>query len=119
MNTILNVSGGACFSASMNVNRFFAAGVRAGYNHNFDGITTLETAALGRWYFLFFEKSRLFAQIELGADLIFYREKTYPAFLGGLGAGWRFHLGPWYAEPSLRLGYPFIWGAGAEFGYRF
>jgi hypothetical protein len=118
MNTGFNAAGALWFSASLDLGRFFAAGLRTGYSHNFSGIETLEMAALGRWYFLSFEKSRLFAQIEAGADLIFYRGNALPAVLGGLTLGWRVLLGSWYLEPALRGGYPFIWGAGLAFGYR-
>lgn len=118
MNTVTRASGASWFSATVDVGRFFAAGLKAGYSYNFSGIGTLETAALGRWYFLSFEKSRLFVQTELGADMIFYEGETLPAFLGGLAVGWRFHLGRWYLEPALRGGYPYIWGAGLGFGRR-
>jgi hypothetical protein len=118
MNTVFDASASSWFSASLGLGRYFSAGLKAGYSSNFSAIDTLEMAALGRWYFLSREKSRLFVHLELGADLILYEEKIYPAFLGGLGAGWRFHLGRWYLEPALRLGYPYIWGGGLGFGYR-
>jgi hypothetical protein len=118
MNTVFNAAGASWFSAALDLGRFFAAGVKAGYSHNFSGIGTLEMAALGRWYFLSFEKSRLFAQIEAGADLIFYEQNTRPVVLGGLVLGWRVPLGSWYLEPLIRGGYPYIWGAGLGFGCR-
>jgi hypothetical protein len=61
-------------------------------------------------FFLFFEKTRLFAQLELGMDLIFHEKHTIPAFLGGLAVGWRIPLGDWYLGPEIREGYPYIWG---------
>jgi hypothetical protein len=119
MNTITGASGAGWFSASLNLGRSFAVGLRTGYSYNFSDITTLEAAALGRWYLLSSEKSRLFVQLEAGADLIFYEQKTTPAVLGGLAAGWRFHLGRrWYLESALRAGYPFIWGGGLGLGLR-
>jgi hypothetical protein len=118
MNTRTHAAAGASLAVLRDLGPLFAAGLKTGYSHNFTGIGALEMAALGRWYFLPVEKSRLFAQLELGADLIFYRQKTLPAFLGGLALGWRLPLGAWYLEPVLRGGYPFIWGAGLSFGYR-
>jgi hypothetical protein len=122
MNTAYNASGASWVSAARDLGRFFGAGLKAGYSYNFSGIGTLEMAALGRWYFLSFEKSRLFAQLEAGADLIFYDGETFPAFLGGLAVGWRVSLGgpsgSWYLEPAIRGGYPYIWGAGLGFGLR-
>jgi hypothetical protein len=118
MNTVYNASAASWFSLTLDAGRSFGAGLKAGYSHNFTGIGTLEMAVLGRWYFVSFEKSRLFAQIEAGADLIFYNENTLPAPLGGLALGWRFLLGSWYLEPGLRGGYPYLWGAGLGFGRR-
>jgi hypothetical protein len=118
MNTVHNASAASWFSAALDLGRFFGVGLKAGYSHNFSNTGTLEMAALGRWYFLSFEKSRLFAQVELGADLIFSGERNIPALLGGLVLGWRIPLGSWYLEPALRGGYPYIWGGGLGFGYR-
>jgi hypothetical protein len=83
MNTLSGASGAASFSAALDLGRMFAAGLKIGYSSNFSGMGILKMAALGHWYFFSFEISRLFAQIELGADLIFYEQQTIPAFLGG------------------------------------
>lgn len=116
MNTVSRASAASGLSLALDLGRFFAAGLKTGYSHNFSGIGTLETAALGRWYFLSVKQSRLFVQAEAGAALIFYDGKTIPAFLGSLALGWRIALGDWYLEPALRGGYPHIWGAGLGFG---
>jgi hypothetical protein len=118
MNTLSKASGGFRVSADRDLGQLFAAGAKAGFSHNFSDTGTLELAALGRWYFLSFETSRLFAQLELGLDLIFHEKRTIPAFLGGLAAGWRIPLGAWYLEPEIRAGYPYIWGLGLSFGRR-
>jgi hypothetical protein len=118
MNTFRSVSGASWLSATIDLGGYFAAGIKTGYSHNFADSGTLEMAALGRWYFLAVKESRLFAQAELGADLIFYDQKTIPSLLGGLALGWNIPLGPVYLEPALRGGYPYIWGAGLSFGWR-
>jgi hypothetical protein len=118
MNTPSNAAGASWVSAGRDLGRLFAAGMKAGYSYNFSGVGTLEMAALGRWYFLSLEKSRFFAQLELGMDLIFHEGNTVPAFLGGLAFGWRIPLGVWYLEPAVRGGYPYIWGLGLAFGRR-
>jgi hypothetical protein len=118
MNTDFNVAAASWLSFLLDLNNAWAAGAKVGYSNDFSAIATLEIAALGRWYFLSLEQSRLFAQLELGTSLFRYKEKTWPAFLGSLGAGWRFTFGQWYLEPALRLGYPYIWGGGFSFGYR-
>jgi hypothetical protein len=118
MNTSASLAWGSWFSASRDLGQSFAAGIKAGYSNDFTGIATLEIAALGRWYFLALGESRFFAQLEAGADPIWYEQQSIPAFLGGLVAGWRLPLGSWYLEPVLRVGYPYIWGAGLGFGWR-
>ncbi|MDR2135009.1 MAG: hypothetical protein LBO76_00140, partial [Treponema sp.] len=118
MNTPTYAAGASWISMDRDLGRLFAAGLKTGYSYDFSGAGTLEIAALGRWYFFSFETSRLFAQLELGADLIFHEGNTIPAFLGGLAAGWRIPLGAWYLEPAVRGGYPYIWGAGLAFGRR-
>jgi hypothetical protein len=95
------------------------AGVTFGVNHNFQNMTVLEPAAMGRWYFFELPKNKFFAQADLGASLILEDGTLTPLFLGGLTLGARFPLGPWYLEPYARGGYPFIWGAGLKAGYRF
>ncbi|MDR1279146.1 MAG: hypothetical protein LBK02_10380 [Treponema sp.] len=118
MNTISYASAASGFSLVLDMGRVFAAGLRTGYSYNFSGIGALEMAALGRWYFFSSEKSRLFAQIEAGADLIFYEGSADTAFLGGLVLGWRVNLGSGYLEPAIRGGYPYLWGLGLGFGWR-
>jgi hypothetical protein len=125
MNILATTSAGAWFSIMRDMGEHFAAGGKIGYSQNFSGIFTLEIAAQGRWYVYSFEKYRLFAQIETGADLIFYERKiyprfdgkTYPVLLAGLALGGRIPLGSWwYLEPTVRGGYPYIWGIGLNFG---
>lgn len=127
MNILSAISAGAWFSVIQDMGEHFAVGGKVGYSQNYSGIITLEMAALGRWYVFSFEKLRLFAQLEAGMALIFYERKaypriggkTYPAFLGGLALGGRIPLGSWwYLEPTLRGGYPYIWGVGINFGGR-
>jgi hypothetical protein len=118
MNTIDGASAAVWLAAARDLGRSFSAGLKTGYSRNITNISTLEMAALGRWYFVSSEKSRFFAQLELGADLIFYEERTIPAFLGGLILGCHFPIASWYVEPALRGGYPYIWGLSISFGRR-
>jgi hypothetical protein len=117
MNTKFNAAASSWLSFLLNLDNAWTAGAKIGYSNNFAAVETLELASLSRWYFLPLAQSRLFAQLELGTSLIRYEEKIRLAFLGGLGAGWRFAFGQWYLEPALRLGYPYIWGGGLSFGY--
>jgi len=118
-----NTRDGAAFggglSAGLDINQQFSFGVKAVISSNFDTITSLETAGLFRYY-LPFKFNGLFAQAELGAVIFFEDGKNYPAFLGGLAFGWRYNLFKnWYIEPSVRCGYPFVWGAGFWAGIHF
>ncbi|MDR3148344.1 MAG: hypothetical protein LBU00_08225 [Treponema sp.] len=126
MNLLSTVSAGVWFSVMKDVGPFGVGG-KIGYSMNIPGIITVELSALDRWYFFSSTKYRIFAQIELGTALIFYEEqihpaiggRTYPSFSGGLDLGMRIPIGSWwYIEPTLRGGYPYLWGAGILFGGR-
>jgi hypothetical protein len=119
-NAVRNVAAAAWFSAALEADDFFSVGIKAGYSYDASGMGTLEMAVLSRWYFIPPEKFRLFAQAELGADLIFYDGKMLPLpfLLGGLALGWRISFRLVYLEPVLRVGFPFVWGGGLGFGWR-
>jgi len=104
-------------SLGMNLNQQFSLGIKTTFSSNIDTVTTLEPAVFFRYYF---PLKGLFVQTELGAALFFEYGEIYPAFLGGLAFGWRYNV--WkklYIEPSIRGGYPFIWGAGILVGLSF
>ncbi|MDR0455897.1 MAG: hypothetical protein LBH20_04335 [Treponema sp.] len=110
---------GGGLSFAVDLNRQFSLGLKAAISANLDTIMTLEPAALVRYY-IPFKLSGFFAQAELGAAIFFEDGESYPAFLGGLALGWRFNAGKnWYLEPSVRGGYPFVWGIGLQAGLRF
>jgi hypothetical protein len=118
MNTRSGMAAGGSLSAFFGLNRLFSLGVRAVYSHNFDLIMVAEPEALFRWYILPLGRTVLFFQGDLGSSLIFEEGELFPVIMGGLTAGIRFPLGPLYLEPSVRGGYPFIWGAGITAVYR-
>jgi hypothetical protein len=115
-----NFAGGAalCFDYNLPIALApFAAGLNVSVSSNFSGTAVLEPAALFRWYFLGKGFSGFFAQADLGAFFLFEDGETYPYFLGGLRAGYRFSLGKmFFVEPYGRLGYPFAFGFGAVAG---
>ncbi|MCL2212138.1 MAG: OmpA family protein, partial [Treponema sp.] len=97
----------------------FGTGVKVTYFNNFDTVGAFEAAAFFRYYFPF-KKRGLFAQAEAGLALLFEYGYTFTAFTGGLRAGWRFNIKDrFYIEPSARLGYPYVWGAGVMVGINF
>ena len=96
----------------------FSAGLRIGYSNNMNTLSNLETSALFRYY-LPVKVSGFFVQADLGASIFFENGGSYPAFLGGLTAGWRYRGNHWFIEPFARGGYPFIWGVGLQAGTSF
>ena len=89
-------------------------------------ITTLEINILLRWNILGSNSSSgPFIQVGAGPVLFTqYENMSIPADLGSISAGasfgWRLPYGPnWFIEPTLRIGFPFILGAGISGGYRF
>jgi len=107
---------GGGLSSALDLNKWFSVGVKVGFFADFDTVNTLETAAIVRYY-LPLPISGFFLQAELGGAFFFEDNESYPAFLGGLAAGWRYYVkNKWYIEPSVRGGYPFIWGVGFHAG---
>jgi len=112
---------------SIGYGRRAAIGFKAAYLVNTKGLSTLELNFLFRWYFLqpmaYFGP---FAQFN-GGPVFFAQNRdaiAVPAEFGtisaGLSVGWRFLLGKWwFLEPAIRVGYPFLVGAGVSAGLRF
>ena len=110
---------GGTVSAGVEINQRFALGIRKGFFLDTEKFSTLEDSVFFRVNFPL-KNSVPFIQAELGSLVIFQDSKSYSAFLGALSAGWRFNFGRFvYVEPSVRGGYPFIWGAGLTAGIRF
>ena len=117
---------GGNLTVGLDLNEQFSLGIKTVLSGNFDTIVTLEPAAFFRYYIPTlefspsFSISGLFAQAELGTIIFFEQNKGYPAFLGGVALGWRYNIDEiWYIEPSVRFGYPFIWGVSFQGGLRF
>jgi hypothetical protein len=118
-----NTREGAAFGGGLlfgcDFNRLMAAGVKAAFSTNLDTISTLEPLAFFRMY-LPLGSGAPFAQAEAGMSVFLENGNAFPAFNGGLALGWRFLLGQyWYVEPSIRSGYPYVWGGGISAGLRF
>jgi len=108
---------GATLSLGADLNQRFAAGVKATFSHNFDTIAAVEPLVFFRYRLPFLPG--LFAQAEAGASIFLEDSGAYPAFSGGICAGWRLAIGSnFYIEPVIRGGFPFAWGAGLTAGYK-
>ncbi|MDR0624399.1 MAG: hypothetical protein LBG10_08215 [Treponema sp.] len=119
MNTRQDAALGSTVSAGYGIFPNLAAGIKFGFSHNMARIMTLEPEVFVRWYIWELKYFSFFAQAGVGTSVIFEDKESHPAVLGNLAAGLRIPLKQWYAEPYLRTGYPFIWGAGMSAGYRF
>jgi len=118
-NTREGVAAGGGFTFGIDMNQHIAFGVKTTFSHDFDTVSNLETAAFFRYY-LPLPVHGLFLQAEAGGSFFFEDSETFPVFLGGLTAGWRFVFADkFYLEPSVCGGYPFKWGAGLTVGLRF
>ena len=103
-----------------------AIGVRFLYVIDTESIHTMEIAIFMRAYLWGTEAcTGPFVQLNTGVTVHKYKHVVFAfgeagAFSAGIAAGWRFPLGErWYIEPSVRVGYSYIAGAGVAFAYRF
>ncbi|MDR1898849.1 MAG: hypothetical protein LBQ55_02460 [Treponema sp.] len=99
-----------------------ALGIRAAAFADPEGIMALEACFFFRLYFPRLGNGGFFLQLNAGPSL--YHRDGYDlwaaAVSAGLQAGWRFVFNRrFYLEPALRMGYPYIAGAGLSAGYFF
>jgi len=118
-NTREGAAFGGGLASALDLNKWFSLGAKLAFCADIDAVKTLESAALLRYY-LPLPINGFFVQAELGGTFFFEGDGVYPAFLGGLAAGWRFNMKKnWYLEPFVRGGYPFVWGVGLHAGTSF
>ena len=115
---------GGVLLTGLDLNSQFSVGQRTAFFHNLDTVSALELLVFFRYYLPWLhipkEIDGPFVQAEIGGIILFEHKEAFPAFSGGLSAGWRFNFGNyWYVEPALRLGTPHIWGIGLTAGIRF
>jgi len=102
-------------------------GLKTAWFYNSTGVSVLEINILYRIYFSSRKAySGSFLQFLGGPALFFGKEDelSFPAKTGafsvGVGYGWRFLIKDlWYVEPSVRVGFPYMVGAGISAGMRF
>jgi hypothetical protein len=119
---LYSLSGPAAFGGGLAVGYgdVGPCGLRLLYAADYNNFATLEIVAFAR-LFLFESGSGFFIQVEIGPALFFDNGQSVwgqPSI--GVMTGWRFPLGKrWFIEPALRIGYPYIAGAGLSAGFRF
>jgi len=101
-------------------------GIKAAYYFETDGINTLEINLILRFYLLGAQAYQgPFLQFMGGPTFYSQRQAvSFPSELGmvsaGLSFGWRFLFADrWFVEPSVRGGFPYLFGASVSAGVRF
>jgi hypothetical protein len=118
-NSRKGVATGGGFLFDLEIDERFSAGIKTSFFSDINTVNTLEWQGLFRYY-LPLPVTGVFVQAETGMSIFFEQSEAFPAFLGGITAGWRIFPGKnWYLEPALRFGYPFIWSVGFGGGMRF
>ena len=114
------IAGGGNVSAGLELNEQFDVGLKTVFSHDFNELGSLGFQGLLR-YKPPLNVFGFFVQAEIGTVILFYDDDSYPSFLGGAAAGMRIFPGggTWYLEPTVRAGYPFIWGIGLTAGTPF
>lgn len=125
-NSLSHVSPSIGISFDYNLSRRFALGLKTLASHDVfekeNTIFTVEGLGFFRWYAVSPSGepcSGLFVEGQGGADVLFINSKIRIVLSCGGAAGFRFVHGKFYAEPYLRLGYPYIFGSGTNIGFRF
>ena len=115
------VSLGGGLLTGLEINRHFSVGIKVSFFYDLETVSALEPQAFFRYCLPWRnEKNGPYIQAEAGSIIYWEFGEMFPAFSGGLALGWRFSFGKnWYAEPTARFGYPYIWGGGAIAGYKF
>ena len=111
-------------SLSLGYGKGASIGIKAVFLADTDNMTTLEFNFLLRWCFLGRDSfSGPFAQFSGGPVFLFPGNDNiavpaqYGSISTGVNVGWRFILSDrFFLEPNIRVGYPYIAGAGVSAG---
>ncbi|GBU29537.1 hypothetical protein R84B8_03109 [Treponema sp. R8-4-B8] len=115
------LGGGIVFGGSLDGK---GIGLRLLYAQDAENFIFLEALAHVRFYLSpKKDNTGIFLQAEGGIVFFSYEKFQFTGYLspvGGISAGWRFMMNKnWYIEPFVRVGYPYIFGAGFSTGFRF
>lgn len=106
--------------------RKLALGVKVLVSRDFfdthNSVTTVEPLGTLRFYAVSptgEPATGLYVEGQGGVSLAFVNSAFHYTFNVGLGVGYRFGFNNFYLEPELRGGYPYLFGAGMNFGLRF
>ncbi len=125
-NSVLKFSPGAGIYFDYNFTRRLTMGIKTLMSYDFfnkeNSIYTLEPAGFLRIYLVSPSgepSTGVFIEADGGVSFIFIDDDTKLSTSGGINLGFRQGLNSFYIEPNLRIGYPFMFGAGLNFGLRF
>ena len=125
-NSISHFSPAAGISFDYSIFRRFSLGIKALVSYDAfektNSIYSIEALAFGRWYAVSptgEPSAGLFVEGQIGPEMIMVNEKMHTVFSGGLSLGFRITSQSFYFEPTLRGGYPYLFGAGLGAGFRF
>jgi hypothetical protein len=114
------------YSLAIGYGKGASVGIKASYYSKTDGLSILELAFLLRFYLSGTSAySGPFLQLSGGPTLIsICGNLDFPSetgvLSGGISFGWRFlFIDRFFIEPSIRGGYPYMFGAGLSGGIRF
>lgn len=83
---------------------------------------TLETIGLLRFYISSFSgkpASGFFLELQCGNSCLLVNSEVYSIFNFGGCTGYRITMGKFFLESELRVGHPYLVGAGINFGFQF
>lgn len=125
-NSVLKFSPGAGIYFDYNFTRRLTMGIKTLMSYDVfneeNSIYTLEPAGFLRIYLVSPSgepSTGIFIEADGGLSFIFVDDDTKYSTSGGINLGFRKGLNSFYIEPNLRVGYPYMFGAGLNFGLRF
>ncbi len=125
-NSVSSIAPAVGIVLDYNITRRFSVGAKVLLSYDAfekqNTIYTIEPLCFLRWYMVSptgEPSAGLFAEMQCGEELLLINSDFFTAFSGGLSFGFRIPTGSFYFEPFLRGGYPYMFGAGINAGFRF
>ena len=125
-NSISHVAPAAGISFDYSLTRNFSLGAKALVSYDAlekeNTVYAIEPLAFLRWYVVSptgEPSAGLFVEGQGGAEVLLVNDDIKTVGSAGISLGFRITAGNFYVEPALRGGYPYLFGAGLGFGFRF
>ena len=125
-NSVSGIAPAGGISFDYSVTRRFSVGVKAVVSYDAfekdNTIYAIEPLGFLRWYVVSPSgepSAGLFVEGQGGAELLLVNSDFKTVASAGLALGFRIPAGNFYFEPTLRGGYPYMFGAGIGAGFRF